>query len=59
MAQRRLIRFTQRLDDREFERLQSAAESLGWSKSAVARTALQSYLDLLDSPDQKSRTPVA
>ncbi|MBD1892930.1 hypothetical protein [Coleofasciculus sp. FACHB-SPT9] len=63
MAQEQPIRFTQRLDVWQFNRLQNAANGLNVSKSEMTRTALgtalEKYLDALDSLSFQSRTPAA
>ncbi len=59
MAQRRPIKFTQRLDNDQFNRLQNAAVTLSLSKSEVTRIALEKYLTALDESSHTSETPAA
>ncbi len=66
MAQKQPIKFTQRLDVRQSNCLQNAANDLNVSKSEMTRTALgtalEKYLDALDALDSlsfQSRTPAA
>jgi hypothetical protein len=59
MAQKRPIRFTQRLGVAQFARLQEGANSLKTPKSEMTRAALDKYLDELGSLSHKSETPAA
>ncbi|MBD1890489.1 hypothetical protein [Coleofasciculus sp. FACHB-SPT9] len=59
MAQKRPIRFTQRLGVTQFNRLQATAHKLGVPKAEITRAALDKYLDELVSLSHKSETPAA
>ncbi|MBD1942586.1 hypothetical protein H6F50_09495 [Coleofasciculus sp. FACHB-712] len=59
MAQKRPIRFTQRLGVAQFARLQEGANRLKIPKSEIPRAALDNYLDELGSFSHKSETPAA
>lgn len=59
MAPKRPMRFTQRLDTSQFNRLETTANDFGLSKSEIVRAALDKYFDALDSVSHKTRTPAA